>query len=210
MEVINAGIGGNNSENARARLEKDVLSREPDLVIMMFGTNDCLNSNNLVPLERYRETMVWMTRRIKESGAQLILCAMPDFNERALFLRHAPERYGYRPKERIAEERAIVREIAAAEGAFLLDAYAAFGPSDDSVESCFINLANSGDDDGVHPTAAGYCKFAQAVFKFLQENNLAPERIVCFGDSITAGAKMKTFSDSYPGQLSLHFSGTVL
>ena len=38
--IINAGIGGHNTENARARLQKDVLSKNPDVVIIQFGIND--------------------------------------------------------------------------------------------------------------------------------------------------------------------------
>jgi len=40
VDVINAGIGGNTTAHALARFEKDVLARDPDLVIMQFGNND--------------------------------------------------------------------------------------------------------------------------------------------------------------------------
>ena len=37
---INAGVGGNNTNMARARLERDVLAHKPDWVVVMMGTND--------------------------------------------------------------------------------------------------------------------------------------------------------------------------
>lgn len=38
--VINAGVGGNDTGQARARFEKDVLSQKPDIAIIQFGLND--------------------------------------------------------------------------------------------------------------------------------------------------------------------------
>jgi lysophospholipase L1-like esterase len=39
-EIINAGVGGNTTEMAMARFEKDVLAKNPDLVVIQFGIND--------------------------------------------------------------------------------------------------------------------------------------------------------------------------
>src|SRR6185437_765682 len=40
VEVINAGIGGERTDQALRRLEKDVIARKPNLVTIMYGTND--------------------------------------------------------------------------------------------------------------------------------------------------------------------------
>lgn len=40
VQMINAGIGGKSAKNAVKRLERDVLSYSPDLVIVCFGLND--------------------------------------------------------------------------------------------------------------------------------------------------------------------------
>jgi hypothetical protein len=40
VEVVNAGVGGDNTRTALARLDRDVLSERPELVIVMFGVND--------------------------------------------------------------------------------------------------------------------------------------------------------------------------
>ncbi|MCA9055331.1 MAG: hypothetical protein KDA75_15930, partial [Planctomycetaceae bacterium] len=40
VRVINAGVGGNHTELARARFEQDVLARQPDVVVIQFGIND--------------------------------------------------------------------------------------------------------------------------------------------------------------------------
>ncbi len=40
LKVINCGVGGNTITDALARIEKDVLSYKPHLVIINFGLND--------------------------------------------------------------------------------------------------------------------------------------------------------------------------
>src|SRR6476660_7469915 len=39
-EVINVGIGGEDTNGALRRLERDVIGRKPRLVAIMYGTND--------------------------------------------------------------------------------------------------------------------------------------------------------------------------
>jgi len=40
IEMFNAGISGHTTENALARIDRDVISHQPDLVTVMFGLND--------------------------------------------------------------------------------------------------------------------------------------------------------------------------
>ena len=40
VSIINAGISGQNAELGLERLERDVLSYQPDLVVVCFGLND--------------------------------------------------------------------------------------------------------------------------------------------------------------------------
>lgn len=46
-DIINAGVGGNNSAQALARLNTDVISQSPDVCVIMLGSNDCQGSNSL-------------------------------------------------------------------------------------------------------------------------------------------------------------------
>ncbi len=41
FNVINSGIGGTTAAQAVKRLDRDVLKHSPDLVLIMFGVNDC-------------------------------------------------------------------------------------------------------------------------------------------------------------------------
>ncbi|MFZ4766685.1 MAG: SGNH/GDSL hydrolase family protein, partial [Roseimicrobium sp.] len=40
VRVVNAGVGGNTTEMARKRFEKDVLSHQPRIAILQFGIDD--------------------------------------------------------------------------------------------------------------------------------------------------------------------------
>ena len=48
-----------------------------------------------------------------------------------------------------------------------------------------MNIANSRDTDGVHSTADGYRLIASLIDQYMRIKNLAFEKIICIGDSIT-------------------------
>ncbi|MDD4899440.1 MAG: GDSL-type esterase/lipase family protein [Candidatus Omnitrophica bacterium] len=68
--VINAGIDGDTTTEALARLDTDVLERSPLLVVIEFGGNDFLRK---VPLETSMANIAQMIDRIHEKGAMVAL-----------------------------------------------------------------------------------------------------------------------------------------
>ena len=83
-EVINAGVGGNVTAQALDRIEKDVLSKNPDLVIVNFGMNDQAyqegSKKNLTPIDKYEENYRSIIEQIKATGSDIILVAVHDVN----------------------------------------------------------------------------------------------------------------------------------
>lgn len=67
VNVINAGIGGLTAFDSLSRLDKQVLSHCPDLVIVCFGLND-INGK----LDTYLNSLRVIFSKIKESGADII------------------------------------------------------------------------------------------------------------------------------------------
>lgn len=67
VNVINAGIGGASALGSIERMEKQVLSHSPDLIIVCFGLNDI----NL-PLETYISSLRTVFEKCNQSGAQTI------------------------------------------------------------------------------------------------------------------------------------------
>lgn len=68
--AVNAGISGNTTANALDRIERDVLSHEPDVVTVMFGLNDMVR----VPLEQFRANLVKIIEQCRGVGAEVLLC----------------------------------------------------------------------------------------------------------------------------------------
>lgn len=58
IEVINKGKGGENIYNMVARLERDVLSQKPDLVVWQLGSNDVLQMDGVEgPIARMQQAL---------------------------------------------------------------------------------------------------------------------------------------------------------
>jgi acyl-CoA thioesterase I len=71
--VINAGRRGDTAADGLARLEAEVLVRNPRLVILLFGGNDFLRR---VSLEETKNSLDRMIRRIHEAGAMAAVVSM--------------------------------------------------------------------------------------------------------------------------------------
>lgn len=67
VNVINAGVGGCAASGSIKRMESQVLSHNPDLIIVCFGLNDI----NL-PLEEYLSALKTIFEKCYNSGAQTI------------------------------------------------------------------------------------------------------------------------------------------
>jgi lysophospholipase L1-like esterase len=70
VSVINAGVSGDTTESALARLETDVLSRDPRIVIVGLGGNDFLRGAALPATEANLRAAV---RKIQGAGAMVVL-----------------------------------------------------------------------------------------------------------------------------------------
>ena len=67
VNVINAGIGGITAKDSLSRMEKQVLSHNPDLIIVCFGLNDVNLS-----LDEYLNPLEEIFKRALDSGAEVI------------------------------------------------------------------------------------------------------------------------------------------
>lgn len=188
--VINAGIGGNNTLDLLKRIDRDCLAHQPELTVLMIGTND-MNSMKYVPLEQYRANVATLVKKIQAQKSQVLLMTICPFIEEFLFTRHKREHYGAEgPSGRRAAVNKTIRELATQYNTAFLDLGALFdkaGKVGTGKDSLIQNVENSNKTDGVHPTTEGYRFIGLAVYDFIVYNRLPQQRIVCFGDSITAG-----------------------
>lgn len=209
-EVINAGIGGNNTVQLLERIDKDVLAQEPDLVVLMVGTNDMLNQNKMLPFDTYLQNLEQILKRLQGEGVEVVMMSSPPVDSAYLFMRHDRNLFSKAPNEIMADVSLQIKDIAQRNETQYIDLFAAFRahnvPMHDT--DLFIrNPKNSGANDGVHFTSLGYHFVASQVYYCLKQNKLLSEgmKIICFGDSLTKGQGAKgagtNHGQTYPAYL---------
>ena len=70
VQIINAGLSGDNAPHAVKRLERDVLRFSPDLTVVCFGLNDCMVGMDFLP--RYVEALEQIFTTLKDAGSEVI------------------------------------------------------------------------------------------------------------------------------------------
>ena len=70
INIVNAGISGDCAAKGMKRLDRDVLSYSPDLIVVSYGLNDA--SGEQGGLGEYIESLRYIFGRSKESGAEVI------------------------------------------------------------------------------------------------------------------------------------------
>ena len=68
--VINAGVAGDTTRRALQRLQQDVLSRSPRIVLITLGGNDL---KNRIPREKAFENLKQIVQAIQDAGALVIV-----------------------------------------------------------------------------------------------------------------------------------------
>jgi len=145
IEMINAGISGNNTAAALKRMEADVLSRNPQLVVMMFGMNDVAG---LTP-EAFQANLAEIVRHSRDRGAEVALMTpnsiYPDDPRR--------------PPSRVAQYVEIVRQAGRELSVPVADCFRAYEEIRDIDRRAWMQLMS----DTLHPNMRGHKLFAEEV-----------------------------------------------
>lgn len=70
INIINAGISGDNAPHGYERIERDVLVHNPDLVVVCFGLNDC--NQGVEGLEKYTFALESIFKKLQERDIEVI------------------------------------------------------------------------------------------------------------------------------------------
>lgn len=70
VSIVNAGINGSSAPEGYARLERDVLSCNPDLLVVCFGLND--SNNGMEGISDYKEALKQIFVAAKEANIETI------------------------------------------------------------------------------------------------------------------------------------------
>jgi lysophospholipase L1-like esterase len=153
IRVVNMGISGNTTRDLKARWQTDVVDLKPDWVSIMIGANDVWRQYDS-PRQTERHVLVdEFERNLSELVASTVplvkgLVLMTPFYiepNRQDAMRATMDRYG-----------AVVKRIAAAHGAVLVDTQAAFDRVLEVYYPATINW------DRVHPNPTGSAVLARA------------------------------------------------
>ncbi|MBQ4630178.1 MAG: GDSL family lipase [Clostridia bacterium] len=71
VNIINAGISGDNTEGALSRIEHDVLLYKPDLTVVCFGLNDCV-VKGIDYTQQYAANLAQVFSILKSNGSEVI------------------------------------------------------------------------------------------------------------------------------------------
>ena len=173
IPVINAGVPGNDTTQARARLDKDVLSHRPAVVIVQFGLNDAgvdvwkqpPASKPRVDLDTYRKNLTLFVDTIRKRGGAVILMTPNPMSWTPKLL----ELYGKPPYDParadginlvVTDYAQAVRDLAGRAETPLVDVYRAFTEDRRGVPALLL--------DGMHPNDAGHEKITEMLLPALR------------------------------------------
>ena len=71
INIIGAGISGDNAANGLTRMDRDVLPFHPDLTVVCYGLNDACGGMD--GLRRYHDSLTAILARLRDNGSEAIL-----------------------------------------------------------------------------------------------------------------------------------------
>jgi lysophospholipase L1-like esterase len=137
IRVISSGIPGEITQKGLPRLKEELLEYQPNLVILCHGGNDILRRKDK---QITKSNLLKMVETIKQSGADVLLVAVPEFG----LIPSAADFY-----DEIASEFNIPIEL-------------------DIVP--YLERKQAYKSDSIHFNREGYAKMATAIAAMLQEH----------------------------------------
>lgn len=188
-EVINAGVGGNNTYDGLQRFEADVLSKKPDVAFVCFGMNDqaqvLAQNSAIIPLEGYISNMTKIITRLQAEGTDVILIVPQQPYAGTGY--YTPGGYGLDYSYGNAESYCqAIRQLALQYNCGLIDM-----DSEAKAESP-SNFYAAG--DGIHQSEAGHQRWAACVGAYLLARYDHKQEVTVTVECKTAGGKLL---DSY-------------
>lgn len=157
--IVNKGIGGNDTNLARERFQRDVIDEKPDMLIFCFGCNDAAidvwkqKSVPRLTIEEYLGNLRFFIREMRSMGTEMIFWTSPPM----VLVEGLKPYYGGEPYTSNGFNFMLDRFLAAACGLM----------AEEGIETAHVNRAfreDTGSDekklvallpDGMHPNSEG-------------------------------------------------------
>jgi lysophospholipase L1-like esterase len=166
MEFVNVGIGANlisnrsplyeksNKPAANERLDKHVISNQPDLLIISYGLNDARGGT---PLDLFKEELTNVIHDVRKQIDPLIVLLGPYYMTAFNTLSH-PD-WNKADLTLFRQYNEVISQVAAIEECLFVDVLAANGETDWMVHY-----------DGIHANDLGHRIIANQIFEVLAQN----------------------------------------
>ena len=215
VEVTNVGIGGERTDQALRRLSR-VLDLKPDVVTIMYGTNDSYvdrgKKASRLSLKDYRANLITLVTELLRREIVPVLMTEPRWADDA-----KPNGVGEHPNVRLEKYVEACREVAASWRVPLVDHFAGWSKA----KKGGVTLRDW-TTDGCHPNPVGHRVLAKAILPVLEtslghglrtrkriERARQPVRVVCFGDSVTGVYYHTGSRRAYTAMLGLSLEAAV-
>jgi acyl-CoA thioesterase I len=139
---VNRGISGQTTPQMLVRFRPDVISLQPQVAVLLAGTNDIAENTGKETLEEIEGNIASMSELARANGIRVVLCSVLPASD---FKWHP----GLQPAPKIKTLNAWIKDYAAKRGLVYVDYYSTMVNSEGGLK---VELS----PDGVHPNKAGY------------------------------------------------------
>jgi len=139
---INRGISSQTTPQMLVRFRQDVVHLQPQVVVILAGTNDIAGNTGPSTLEMIEDNLISMADIAKANHIRMVFSSvLPVFDY--------PWKPGLQPAEKVRAINTWMKSYCAANNLVYLDYYTALADERGGMKEGTSR-------DGVHPTAAGY------------------------------------------------------
>lgn len=139
---IGRGISGQTTPQMLVRFRQDVIDLEPEVVVILAGTNDIAGNTGPMTLNEILDNIKSMAELADANGIKVILCSvLPAYDY--------PWRPGLNPNLKIPALNSMIKEYAQAKGFIYLDYFSEMADERNGLPKKYA-------EDEVHPTEEGY------------------------------------------------------
>jgi acyl-CoA thioesterase I len=148
--LTNLGVSGARTADVVQGQLKRAIAAQPTLVTLGIGTNDLWRGTSL---ESFGEDLDRIARRLKQTGAPVVVCNLPDLALAPVAKLVPSSLY----EGRIEPFNDVIAQVAARHGLHVVDLYGASREYIPTHPQFFSG-------DGFHPSEAGYTQWAEFMY----------------------------------------------
>ena len=166
---IPAGIGGSNSRSELARLDKDVIAKRPDWMLLSCGVNDVWGLMHLdVPLDEYKTNITAIVVRAQSAGIRVMVLTSTMIGEE----------FAAQRNRKAIPYNDFLRQIAAAKHCLLADLNVEMRSAlKDKETPTNVHPGCMLTEDGVHMYPRGDVMMAAGILKAMGVNAAQVEQL---------------------------------